>query len=160
MPDELERDLERALAGLPGPSPEVTERALRSSLDALPEPAPRRRKWRGPVMLGIAAAAVLTAAGVTLAATGTPPFSAQKPERHTPTTVVGPASAHISGTVATFADGRLWLGRTRGRPFSAVELSPGGLYAAVGEPGRLSVYTPDLRRRVWSQRVNGSVVAI
>jgi len=67
---------------------------------------------------------------------------------------------HVAGTLATYVNGRLWLGRTHGRRFSAVELSPGGLYLAVGQPGRLTVYSPDMSRLVWSHRVAGTVVAI
>jgi hypothetical protein len=167
MPDELEPRLERALSALPGPDDAVAERAARAALAALPEPAAGSRTWHLPVLLVAVAAAVLGAAvGVTLAATGTAPFA---PDRPAPAT--RPAStnhtagsprrpAPLSGVVATYADGRLWLGNVHGRPFSAVELSPGALYVAVGEGHRLSVYTPDLRRRVWSHRVAGPVVAI
>jgi hypothetical protein len=167
MPDELEPRLERALAALPGPDDAVAERAARAALAALPEPAARSRTWRLPVLLVAAVAAVLGAAvGVTLAATGTAPFAPEKPApvtRAAPTGHGGGSSASSappSGVVATYADGRLWLGKVHGRRFSAVELSPGALYVAVGERHRLSVYTPDLRRRVWSERVAGTVVAI
>lgn len=161
MPEELERELERALAGMPGPSAEAGERARRAALDSLPPAAePPSRRWRGPAMLAAAATVVLAAAvSVTLAATGTPPFS---PARHHPPARPAPSTsaAHVAGVLATYVDGRLWLGHTHGRRFSAVELSPGGLYLAVGEPGRLGVYTPDLSRLVWSYPVHGSVVAI
>lgn len=159
MPEELERELERVLSGLPGPSAKAGERARRAALDALPaavdEPT---RRWRGPVLLAAAAVAVLAAAvGVTLAATGTPPFA---PARHHPPARPPVPAAHVTGLLATYVDGRLWLGHTHGRRFSAVELSPGGLYVAVGQPGRLAVYTPDLSRLVWSHRVEGTVVAM
>jgi hypothetical protein len=157
---ELERQLERALAGLPGSSDDARERARRSALDALPPAPARPRRWRGAALLAVAAAVVLTAAGVTLAATGAPPFGEHHTPRTKPAHVVRPRIAHPSGVIATYVGGRLWLGSSHGRRFSAVELSPGGLYAAVGEPGRLSVYTPDLSRRVWSQRVPGRIVAI
>jgi hypothetical protein len=160
MSEELERELERALAGLPGSSDDARERARRSALEALPPAPARQRRWRGVALLAVAVAAVLAAAGVTLAATGAPPFADHNAHRTKPSDVVRPRIAHPSGVIATYVDGRLWLGASRGRRFSAVELSPGGLYAAVGEPGRLSVYTPDLTRRVWSQRVPGRVEAI
>ena len=160
MSEEVERKLERVLDGLAGSSDEARERALRSALDVLPPKPQRQRRWRGVALLAVATAAVLTAAGVTLAATGAPPFADHNPPRPRPAHVVRPRVTHPPGVVATYAGGRLWLGASHGRRFSAVELSPGGLYAAVGEPGRLSVYTPDLTRRVWSQRVPGRVVAI
>src|SRR6516165_6015474 len=68
MSKELEHDLERALGGLPGSSDDARERALRSALDALPPAPARSRRWRGPALLAVALAGVLTAAGVTLAA--------------------------------------------------------------------------------------------
>jgi hypothetical protein len=160
MPEELERELERALGALPGPSAEAGERARRAALDALPAVDPGRRRWRAPAMLAAAATVVLAAAvGVTLAATGTPPFA---PARHHPPArpVPNTSTTNVPGVLATYVDGRLWLGRTHGHRFSAVELSPGGLYLAVGAPGRLAVYTPDLSRRVWTYPVHGSVVAI
>lgn len=79
MPEELERELERALGNLPGPSAEAAERAQRAALDALPAAEQARRRWRAPALLAAALAAVLAAAvSVTLAATGTPPFAPAK----------------------------------------------------------------------------------
>ena len=174
MSSELERDLERALAGAPGPNADATERAERAALDALPSPGELRRLHRRRATLLVAAC--LTAfvfGGVTLAATGghlpvVNPEPASKQLRTqasatAPDYTLLPADA----VIAAASDGRVTIVTHTGertvshRRFSAFALSPGGLYFVEGRRMQVQAIEARTGRVAWARRgIGGRPVSL
>lgn len=156
MPD-LEPRISTALDGVPAAPEEVRQRVLRSALDALPTPAPTRRvrPWR---LVALAGGAALAGGGA-VAAVGDLVSRSPAPEpTPAPTRLTIPAGTEGVGVLA---DGRAWLAmrnglRVEGMPASALEISPGALFAAVGLGRSLVVLAPG-GRRAWTVQTAGTV---
>jgi len=164
---ELERRLERALAGLPDGPPGARERAAAAAIAALPEPARSRAGRRRLTALIAAALLAVAAGGGALAAIGKLDVrigSAPEPPAAVSAAGAGrPLLPHGADGFATLAGGRLWLATRTGLgiealPASAAALSPRALYVAVGMGSSLVAMSPG-GRRAWSHRTPGPVVA-
>ena len=169
MPSELERRLERALAGAPGPDPGVSDRALRAALDALPSPADSGRTRRRRLALLLAAClAAFVSAGVTLAATGAH-LPVVNPEPKPATRVPPPpASTRLPAGTSIWAvtRGRVVVVTKRAplrmlhdERVAAFAASPGSLYAAEGRGSTLRAIEVRGRRVVWRRHLGGRPVA-
>lgn len=165
MPSELERRLERALSGAPGPDPGVSDRALRAALEALPSPADLRRARRRRVALLLAAClAAFVSGGMTLAATGA----------HLPVVNPEPATTHAPPAEPTArpdasllpADAAIWVTsrgratvvtargtprRWHGRRLAAFAASPGSLYLVEGRSTMLRAVETRTGRVAWGR---------
>jgi hypothetical protein len=166
MSSELEQRLQRALAQVE-PNPAAGEQARAAALAALPRGGMRARH-RLVVLLAAALAMLVLAAGALAASRSVrevvgladrAPVPAHSP-RPLPS---GPLPAG-SGGFAAFGSGRLWLAspgfRAAGRPFSAVELSPGALNIAVGEGHNLDVRRMTDGRLAWRHAAGGRLAGV
>jgi hypothetical protein len=163
MSSELEQRLQRALAGVE-PDGAATDQAKASALAVLAVPGLRSRYRLALVAAALVAALVVT--GVTLAASrtarevvGIADGSSGKAHHPLPR---GPLPAG-SGGFAAYGNGRLWLASPSlsiaGKPYSAVELSPGALNIAVGSGHALVVRRLSDGGVAWSHHTAGRVVA-
>ena len=162
--DELERRLERVLAGLPDADPAVPERVARRAGELVPARlAPRRRR----LVLAGALAAVVVGTGVALAGTGAIEVRVGEPRE--PTRTARAASRPLTlppgaQGIAVVTGGRLHL-RTRsgvgidGLHVRTAELSPNALFVAVGLSDGLAALSPS-GRRAWARPTAGPVVAV
>jgi len=165
MSNELEQRLERAL-GQVEPNPSSSEQARAAALAAIPRGGMRARHR---LLLAIAAVvAALMLAGGALAASSSVREAVGLSERssavHQPRALPnGPLPAG-SGGFAAYGGGRLWLAspgfRVAGRPFPAVELSPGGLNVAVGQGQNLDVRRMTDGSLAWRHAAGGRVAGI
>jgi hypothetical protein len=168
MPDELEERLERALGDL-APGADVTERARAAAMAALP--ASRTRSRQPLVLVAAACAVAFVFGGVTLAATGgglplvggeshhhrqAPP---QAPARH-------PGIQLPRGAIAFSATGggRAWLvtssgARLRGKPLSALAVSPGAINLLEGSGRALAAVAVSDGHVAFTRRVPGEPIA-
>jgi hypothetical protein len=172
MPDELERRLERSLQATPPPGAEATEHALEAALAAMPPPADaRRRRGRRLLVTAVACAVAFVFGGVTLAANGGRlPLVSASPHHHGPTPARTPThrpAAILPRGAISFsaeADGRAWLATSsgaslRGRPLSALAISPGALWAVEAGPRGLHAVSLPQGRKGFARRVPGTAVA-
>jgi hypothetical protein len=168
MPDELEERLERALGDL-APGADVTERARAAAMAALP--ASRTRSRQPLVLVAAACAVAFVFGGVTLAATGgglplvggeshhhrqAPP---QARARH-------PGIQLPRGAIAFSATGggRAWLvtssgARLRGKPLSALAVSPGAINLLEGSGRALAAVAVSDGHVAFTRRVPGEPIA-
>lgn len=162
MSAELERRLRRAFDRLPEPGRDVSARTRSTALAAIPRAERRRAAW--PFVLVAAAAAVVGLTAAALAATGNLHVDLggrSSPAPRVPTRLVVPAGTN---GIAVVAGGKLWLAtrrglRIEGMPVSTAELSPRGLFAAVGIGSSLVALAPG-QRRAWTHDAGGRIVAI
>jgi hypothetical protein len=163
MSSELEQQLQRALARVE-PDAVATEQAKAAALAALSGPGLRSRYRLALVAAALVGALVVT--GVTLAASRT--------AREAIGIADGPAKTHHvplphgplppgSSGFAAYGNGRLWLASPSlaivGKPYSAVELSPGALNIAVGSGHDLVVRRLSDGGVAWTHHTAGRVVA-
>jgi hypothetical protein len=162
MSSELEQQLQRALARVE-PDDVATEQAKAGALAALSGPGLRSRYRLALLAAALVGALVVT--GVTLAASRT--------VREVVGIADGPAKPHAplphgplppgSGGFAAYGNGRLWLASPSltiaGKPYSAVEVSPGALNIAVGSGHDLVVRRLSDGGVAWSHHTAGRVVA-
>ena len=171
MPDELEQRLERALAAIPPAGDDATQRALRAALDALPPAAEARRRRRRRLLVPAAACVVaFVFGGVTLAATGGRlPLVGDSPHHHPKPAAAPahhPAAVLPRGAIAfsAVADGRAWLATSagaslRGRPLSALAVSPGAVYLLEAQGGALRAVHLARPRPAFTRGVAGTATA-
>jgi hypothetical protein len=164
MSRELEQRLERALGQVES-SATAGEQAREAALAALP--GGRRGRYRivliaAALIIGLAVAGVAMAASATVRqAVGLSPGQPLGPVLH------GPPHRRLPPGAAAFAivagDRALITtphSLTRTKPLTGFELSPNGIYAGVGERGRLLAVDPAHAHIVASHRVHGTVTAI
>jgi hypothetical protein len=172
MPDELERRLERALGAVAPPADETSRRAREAALAALPGPAAGRWTRRRVVLAAAAAGATaFVFGGVTLAATGGRLPLVSRPAAPQPHTTVRPdgprarfAVPRGSVALAVTAAGRAWLATSagaslRGRPLSALALSPGAVWVVEAGGGALRAVRTSDGRTGFVRRVPGTAAA-
>ncbi len=168
MPSELERRLERALTKLPvEASSSAHDRARAAALAAAAGPGiVRRSRWRAVAAVAIATALVTT--GVTVAATGSSPFTDAsthlRPAAAPRNPVTGPLPPGAL-SFSTFAGGRAWVAVPhrfvlRAARRTAVAVGPNAVYVMQADGKVIQAVSIASGRVVRSRRTDGAVTAV